>query len=102
MPTVLQTTALEARARLGAKPRPGGPVCADMERLLPSFRAQVDGLLADMRSAGHEPRVFETWRSPERVAFLVAKGTGSASSMHPYGIAVDIICAVKLWKASAA
>jgi hypothetical protein len=75
-------------------------VCDDLDRLLPSFRAQVEGLVADMRTAGHNPRVFETWRSPERVAFLVAKGTGSARSMHPHGIAVDIIDAVKLWRAS--
>jgi hypothetical protein len=104
MPSLLQRAtrevALHARSVRGAAERPGGAICDDLEALLPSFRAEVEALLEEMVAAGHEPRLFETWRSPERVALLVRRGTGSINSVHPHGIAADIICARKLWNAS--
>ena len=94
-----QEVALQTRAKRGAVERPGGAICDDLEMLLPSFRAEVEALCLEMLARGHEPRVFETWRSPERVAMLVRRGTGSINSVHPHGIAADIICARKLWSA---
>jgi hypothetical protein len=71
-----------------------------MGLLLPSFRVQVEGVVADMRAVGFNPRVFETWRSAERIAMLAAKGTGSLYSMHAYKIATDVIDARLMWNAS--
>ncbi len=97
MSAIGDALAIRSKALLGAKPRPGGAVCDDISMLLPGFREQVEAVVADMRFAGFDPRVFETFRSAERVAELVKRGTGSPHSMHPYGIACDIICAKLLW-----
>jgi hypothetical protein len=100
---IVANAVLQAKAILGPKERATAEaVCSDMGRLLPGFREQVEALVADMRGAGFDPRVYETWRSPERVAMLVAKGVGSKNSVHPYGIAADIIDAKLLWNAKAA
>lgn len=102
MHRTLEAVADFARPYLGAVQRPGGAICNDMDLLLPSFRYAVEEVLDIMRRAGHDPFVFETWRSPERVALLVQRGTGSANSMHSHGVAADIISISRRWKASAA
>jgi hypothetical protein len=70
---------------------------ANLDDLLPSFRALVDTLLERMRSFGHAPVVHETYRTPERAALLSRKGSGSKNSLHCYGAAVDIICDRHTW-----
>lgn len=74
-------------------------VCHDPERLHPAFRARVDLVLSDMRSAGWRPVIWETFRTQERGAMLRAKGTSNngARSIHCYADdqgyvgAVDIV-----------
>lgn len=66
-------------------------VCNDMGTLISAFRARVEKVLADMRSLGWNPLVYETRRTKERAAELHARGTGSADSMHCYDVAVDIV-----------
>lgn len=95
----IESLRLNARAIRGAKDRPGGPIVRDLNELLPAFRLQVQALLRDMVLMGHDPIVWETWRSPERVAMLVQRGTGSRQSMHPLRIAVDIIERNAKWNA---
>lgn len=97
---MLKSLMLRMRSQATVKQRPGGVVCSDMGRLLPSFRKQIELVCSDMRLAGHEPRVFETFRSPERVAYLAKTGTGSLRSMHQFGAAADIIDEVKTWHAT--
>lgn len=70
---------------------------APLDGLLPTFRARVETLLEQLRDAGHEPVVFETLRTPERAAMLAAKGRGIRDSMHLYGAACDVVCAVHGW-----
>lgn len=67
------------------------PICRDLDALVPSFRARVVKLLARMKARGYDVQVWETYRSPERIALLAARGTGSARSMHAYGVAADIV-----------
>ena len=66
-------------------------ICRDLDRLVPCFRARVDVLLERLEARGFSVQVWETYRSPARVRMLAAKGTGSARSVHPYGVAVDIV-----------
>lgn len=70
---------------------------SDPAMLLPTFRERVLALVSALEEAGHEPLVFETYRSRERAAMLSKKGTGIADSMHCYGCAADIICKRHKW-----
>lgn len=72
----------------------------DLNLLDPTFRERVVGLLQDMRYAGHEPIVWETYRSPERAKLLASVGVGVVNSMHCYGLAVDIVDQHVHWSAS--
>jgi len=80
--------------------RKGEPIISSLDELQPAFRVQLERLLELMRADGYAPRVFETKRSDARVAELVAKGTGSVGSLHPLGLAADIIDEKLGWKAS--
>lgn len=78
----------------------------DVALLHPDLRPKVDAILVELTAAGYRPRVFETWRSAERQAELVAKGASKrTTSKHqhtdgatPAARAVDIIDAVLGWK----
>lgn len=72
----------------------------DLAELSAPFRAAVEQLLEQLRAAGYEPLVFETYRTPERARWLVAQGKSRAKdgqSMHCYRVAADIICAKHYW-----
>jgi hypothetical protein len=67
------------------------PICRDLGELTPCFRQRVEVLLSRLAARGLSVQVWETYRSPARVKLLTARGTGSARSVHPYGVAVDIV-----------
>jgi hypothetical protein len=60
----------------------------------PEARAAFERLIADARRAGFTVRVQETYRSPERQALILSRGTGrtfTATSTHAYGRAADLV-----------
>jgi hypothetical protein len=60
----------------------------------PSVRTDAEQMLAEARRFGYPLRVIATYRSPEREAYLMAKGrarTHTLTSMHSYGRALDIV-----------
>jgi hypothetical protein len=60
----------------------------------PRIRAAVERMLADAERAGFKLRVIDTYRTPEREAYLMAQGKGrtfTLTSMHSYGRAIDIM-----------
>jgi hypothetical protein len=81
----------------------------DITQLVPSFITVVERLLADLRKAGLEPVLHETYRTPERALMLSRdpdgdgprKAPGSARSIHCHGAAVDIICGKHKWACAA-
>lgn len=78
---------------------------ADTAYLQPTFRAKVEALLARMQADGHDPLVWETYRTPARAKLLSDRGTGVKPradgsipiGMHQLGLAVDIVSASKRW-----
>jgi hypothetical protein len=62
-----------------------------MNKLTPCFRDRAVLLVPALKLRGYNVQVWETYRSPERVKELAARGTGSAWSVHPYGVAIDIV-----------
>jgi hypothetical protein len=85
--------------RFGTVP-PEVPRIYTLDDLNPSFRADVEAILAEI---SHE-RVFETLRTDERQAFLygfgrlyddgrgpVTKAATARDGWHMYGLAVDIV-----------
>lgn len=106
------------------------PSVRDLALLAPGIRARGDELCARLRHAGHEPLLFETLRTQDRVWYLYGKGRTAAqceavgvptswawpdcpdgvvtrahqlaSTVHAYGLAFDVICRRRLWNASAA
>ena len=79
----------------------------DVAELHPDLRPLVLEILTALREQGYRPRVFETYRTAERQAELVAKGASKRTrSKHqheepagtPAARAVDIIDAVLGWK----
>lgn len=91
--------ALRARSLVAVPSRPGGAIVRDVAELVPAFRERVLDLVAMMRASGHDPWIFETYRSPERARALADRGTGVVGSMHSYGCAVDVISSSKEWGA---
>ena len=64
-----------------------------LDSLAPGVRDHFVRMIADARAAGHRVRVTESWRSPERQAYLMVLGGGltfTATSMHSAGHAVDL------------
>lgn len=68
--------------------------------LEPSFRTQVQAIMADLRAQGHQPLIWYAWRSLETQAKQVAKGTSTISfsthnalnaSGQPAAVGVDIV-----------
>lgn len=89
------------------------PVQRSLDGLAPQFRAAVEQVLAFMRERGHQPTVFETLRTDERQEFLYGFGRtyddgrgivtyseAADDTWHKYGLAADIICAVRRWAAT--
>ena len=60
----------------------------------PTARPAFARMLREARRAGHRVRVAESYRSPERQAFLLVQGGGltfTATSKHAAGRAVDVV-----------
>jgi hypothetical protein len=88
---------LEQRLR-AMRPEDFGPeakvVDTTLAALDPSARPRFERLIAAARAAGFPIRVRETYRSPERQAYLMVLGRGltfTATSMHSAGRAVDLV-----------
>lgn len=90
------------------------PVTNTTTVLAPKFRDTVLRVVRDMEAWGYTPRVFETLRTDARQEFLygfgrryddgrgvVTQAETAADTWHGYGLATDIVCAVKLWGAPA-
>ena len=73
----------------------------DIDLLLPSFAAKARLVLDDMRARGYDPCPFDTLRTPAEAAKFYARGVGSKSSMHLYGVACDAICNRHGWDCAA-
>lgn len=72
----------------------------DVELLLPAFRVAVKLLLQKMVAWGFKPIPFDTLRTSAEAAANARKGTGTANSIHQYGVAADIICGEHGWSCS--
>lgn len=60
----------------------------------PDVVPSVERMLADASAAGFHLRVRETYRSPQREAYLMALGgsrTHTLTSLHAYGRAIDLV-----------
>jgi hypothetical protein len=82
--------ATPAKAFTG-RPYPSSSSTADLD---PDVRPVVETMLRDAKAAGFRLRVTQTYRSPLREAFLMAKGKGrthTLTSNHSYGRALDIV-----------
>lgn len=90
------------------------PVCSSTAQLAPKFVAALLQMLALMRAQGYDPVVYETYRTPERQAFLfgfgrtyddgrgvVTHAPDTTKTWHGYGLAADVISASKEWDAPA-
>lgn len=77
----------------------------DITKLLPCFQPVVQLLLEGISKHGFSPILHETYRTPERAAFLAKdpdgngpkQAPGIVDSMHCHGAAVDIICGKHNW-----
>ena len=54
------------------------------------FMELMPRLLAWGYARGYRMRGGELWRPPEMVAIYAARGSGSANSLHPLRLAIDI------------
>ena len=71
----------------------GHTAYSGLDALDPEARPAFERLLADARAAGFQVHVRETYRTPERQAFILARNDGrttTATSAHSSGRAVDI------------
>jgi len=75
-------------------------VSRDPKLLLPAFAAKIETLISRLRAQGHEPLLWEAYRSPARAQQLSDRGAGVKLSMHCLGAAVDIVHAEDFWSAS--
>lgn len=67
--------------------------------LLPAFAAKIETLFQRLRQQGHDPLLWEGYRSPERAQALSDRGAGVRLSMHCLGAAVDVVHADDYWSA---
>ena len=83
---------------------PEVPVISRVNALAPKMQEAVEKIVKEMASLGHNARVFETLRTPERQAFLygfgrtyddgrgtVTKVQDASKGWHYFGLAVDIV-----------
>lgn len=78
-----------------------------IESLEPTTRQAVAAVIAELRSAGYDPVVFEARRTPERQRWLYGVGrthsrwrkpvTWTLKSKHLEGRAADVISKSRLW-----
>jgi hypothetical protein len=61
--------------------------------LLPAVQGPVQAVLQAMQAKGHDPRVFETYRSPSRAEYLktIGRSKAGAASYHCKRRAVDMV-----------
>lgn len=87
MPSFYETVV--QKSKLFASPKR----VASLDLLEPTFRASVQGILADAAAHGVALFVFETYRSTTRQAQLFAEGATKLSKVgvHHYGLAADIV-----------
>ncbi|MEM1073871.1 MAG: D-alanyl-D-alanine carboxypeptidase family protein [Pseudomonadota bacterium] len=74
-----------------------------LELLHPAIRQKVKDLIADLAAQSVPMKIFETFRTPERQAFLFAQGrtrdlhknkvtnANAWQSYHQYGVAIDMV-----------
>ncbi len=103
---------MTTRPRFGMTP-PEPARQASLDGCAPAFTTKVGLLLDRMRSAGHDPIIFESRRTAERSAWLYGIGRDydpdgrgivtnilpDQHSWHFFGVAVDIISAAHEWDA---
>jgi hypothetical protein len=88
---------LERRVRrldAGSFPKSARRRETSLDSLDPLVRPHFVRMITEARAAGHRVRVVESRRSPERQAYLLARGGGltfTATSMHASGHALDLI-----------
>lgn len=73
---------------------------SDIALLVPAFRERLEMALRAQKGQGYAPVLWETRRSRERAAEMVAHGKSKARgglSMHCYDIAADVICGAHQW-----
>lgn len=73
---------------------------SSLDELVPAFRERYEAALAATKGQGYAPVVWETYRTHERAAMLVAQGRSKAKgglSMHSYRVAADTICGAHQW-----
>ncbi len=74
-------------------------VSRDPSLLLPGFAAKAEVLFQRMRKQGHDPMLWEGYRSPERAQDLSDRGAGIKLSMHTLGCAIDVVHRDDYWSA---
>lgn len=89
------------------------PVIKSPSVLAPRFRDAVQRMFVELRKAGFDPTIAESFRSPARQAYLYGFGRDyddgrgivtqarAGSSWHEFGLAVDVISAKLGWDAPA-
>lgn len=90
---------------MSALPKPPKEVPREtaLDKLAPGFVRKVHALLDAMKKAGHQAYIGESWRTDARQQFLfgfgrkyddgrgvVTKASSADTTMHAYGLAVDI------------
>tara|TARA_R100000234_G_scaffold118816_1_gene100125 strand:- start:615 stop:1754 length:1140 start_codon:yes stop_codon:yes gene_type:complete len=73
------------------------PVVKDISELVPSIQPIIRRIVERMNAEGFDAVVHESLRSEQRAQALENEGYGSATSMHIYRVAVDIISQSKQW-----
>lgn len=83
-----------------SRDRWGNTIYRSTSLLLPGFANRVGLLLSRLEARGFRPRVYETYRTPQRALMLSTspEQSGIKNSMHILRAAVDVIDAVHGWK----
>jgi hypothetical protein len=92
------------------KPPTEVPATNSPSLLAPRFRDAVQRMFVELRKAGFDPIIAESYRTPERQAYLfgfgrqyddgrgvVTKAPNCDLSWHCFGLAVDVISAKDGW-----
>lgn len=69
----------------------------DLNLLLPSFKAKMLLVIADMQALGYDIVPFDTLRTKKEAAKNAARGVGRPNSIHCYRGACDCICGEHGW-----
>lgn len=75
-------------------------ISRDPKMLIPAFAKKIEKLFQKLIAQGHEPMLWEGFRTLKRAEKLSKRGTGIKKSMHCYGAAVDIIDEADMWNAT--